>query len=659
MQHNVYMLRSRKSLAAKIEALKKQLNEQQREFVFCDDKAILGIAGPGSGKTRALTYRAARLLLEGISPDRILLVTFTNKAADEMRYRLGQILGFIPDDLWIGTFHAVGARILRQYAHLVERRSNFSILDEEDSAALIRSSWAAIKAELPAKEERLFIAGGLFGEIISRAKNSGLSLGQAVNLFYPQHTNYQDLLERVYETYEDKKRDINALDFDDLLVRWLELIERHAVAREWLERRFSHVLVDEYQDTNVVQASIVKALGRRASVCVVGDDAQSIYSFRCAEVKNILRFPSEFENCTVVKLEQNYRSIPEILELANCSISHNTEQMHKKLFTRRPSGEKPWVVVAKNPAEEAQFVAQRVMDLYDEGVMLSEMAVLYRSSFLAQDLEMELIARNIPYVTFGGLKFLEKAHIKDVLAWLRILLNPRDEISWRRVVTSEEGIGRATFELIWKDISRAGNPLKEALSIIPKLNKKARAGWERVVGLLRELDAHRDEGPATLIGLIMAGSYGQRFEEKFPQDYWERLQGIERLAGYARRYFSLEAFLNTVSLEQEYILKGLEAEQPERDVLTLSTIHSAKGKEWRAVFVIGLNQGRFPSSRGAEYLEEERRLFYVAVTRAKDFLYLVCSLEDIRGWESFIAGPSVFIEELPPSVYRLVELESM
>ncbi len=646
------LTRPRSRLRARLEP---ELNERQREFVFSDAPAILGVAGPGSGKTRALTCRAARLLDEGLPPQNLMLVTFTNKAADEMRARLTHLLGPLPDGLWIGTFHALGARILRQYADLLDRTPSFTILDEEDSAALIRAVYGGLRhTGLSEAEKRLFVTGGLFGEIISRARNAGTTLAAAVAEYYPQHAEHLELIQRVEALYEHRKKEMNALDFDDLLVHWLYLLRNYPEVADQLRRRFRHVLVDEYQDTNVVQGAIVRELGLSAAVCVVGDDAQSIYAFRCAEIRNILEFPSHFPGCLVVRLEENYRSTPEILALANASIAHNRNQIPKKLFTRRAAGEKPWLVVAEDPSREAAFVAERLTEHHEAGVPLREMAVLYRSAYLAHDLEMELVSRGIPYVTVGGLKFLERAHVKDVLAWLRVLLNPRDEVSWQRIMVMQQGIGQATFQALMAQLRTARDPLRCVLQGELKVPPRAARGWADLVACLRELAAAQDRGPAELIAIVMDGVYGRTFRERYPRDHWERLQGIERLAGYARRFRSLENFIGTVSLEQDYVLKGLAEEEPAEDVLVLSTIHSAKGKEWRVVFLIGLNQGRFPSARGLDNLEEERRLFYVAVTRARDWLYLITTVQDVRGWQSFVTGPSIFLTELPREVYRSV-----
>jgi DNA helicase-2/ATP-dependent DNA helicase PcrA len=633
--------------------LRRELNPEQYFFVTHRNSSLLGIAGPGSGKTRALTFRVANLLKEKVPPENILLVTFTNKAAEEMKNRVREIIGYLPPGLWAGTFHSVGARILRRHASLVNRGANFSILDEDDRGAMIKSSLSSLKLNLKSKDQNLFIKRGLLGKILSSARNSALDLETYVDNQMPDLSNYLPIFKKVEEMYEEKKRLANAFDFDDLLSAWLELLRENENIRQRYQEQFKHILVDEYQDTNAIQDQLVLLLGEKSSTCLVGDDAQSIYSFRCAEIGNILTFPLKRPDCTIVKLVQNYRSVPEILELANCSISKNKQQIDKELFTVRETGEKPWVYVAPDNFREAHFIVNKVQEFYDEGQNLSDIAVLYRSSYLAQDVELELLKRNIPYLTFGGLKFLQRAHIKDILAWLKILENPRDEISWQRVVLMHEGLGEATFQELWRKMRSYPQPLQAVIQekIIPPRGLK---GWKALVETLRQLENAVLENVPRLIKIIIESHYREYLKEKYPDDFAERSMGIERLAAYGSRCSSLQEFLESLILEDTLIMEDLKDENLEKDFLTLSTIHSAKGKEWKTVLLIGLNEGRFPTSQGIKNIEEERRLFYVAVTRAKDYLYLTSSQEEYRGWGSYLSGPSSFIRELPLHCYQVL-----
>lgn len=634
--------------------LQQELNKEQLHFVTHKHPAILGIAGPGSGKTRALTYRLANLLQENVPPHSIMLVTFTNKAAEEMKRRVREIVGYLPKGLWTGTFHSIGARMLRRHAALVERSAGFSILDEDDRTAMLKLVLASYKKEVKEKDRDLFLKRGLLGKILSAARNSALDLNAYVNGTMPDLAPYLSVFRSVEAAYEEKKKLANAFDYDDLLIVWLKLLQENAEVRQRYQEQFQHILVDEFQDTNVIQDRIVMLLGEKGSTCLVGDDAQSIYSFRCADINNILSFPDKKTGCTVVKLVRNYRSVPEILELANCSISKNNVQIPKQLSAIRSSGEKPYIYLPSDNYREAAFIARTVQELYSDGLKLEDMAVLYRSSYLSQDIELALINSNIPYLTFGGLKFLQRAHIKDIIAWLKILENPRDELSWQRVALLHEGIGPATFQGIWQQLRAYPNPLEAALGDGIKV-QRGRQGWQTFKEILSKLTEADRENVPQLISIIMKSAYSRILQQKYPDDYVERGLGIERLAAYGARCTSLSEFLESLLLEETLILDSIREDNPEKDFLTLSTIHSAKGKEWKAVFLVGLNDGHFPSAQGHKNMEEERRLFYVAVTRAKDHLYLTAAQEDYRGWNRYISGPSVFLKELPLHCYQVLD----
>jgi DNA helicase II / ATP-dependent DNA helicase PcrA len=640
-----------------IKLLQNSLNPAQFEFATAEDPALLGLAGPGSGKTRALVYRAAHLIKSGIRPDQLLLLTFTNKAAGEMKDRLESLLGFLPHELWAGTFHSIGARILRKHASLVERTPNFSIFDEDDSRIMIKE---ILKSQSIGDEERkIIMQRGMLGRIISQARNSGLSIKEVMEEDYPYRLEYLEVVNNTAEQYAAKKRESNAFDFDDLLLVWLELFEQYPQVRDQYRHRFSQILVDEFQDTNVIQARIIEQFAGAATICVVGDDAQSIYAFRCADIDNILNFPYKYEGCQVVRMEQNYRSTPEIVELANCSISNNREQFAKELFSKNPSGEKPVVAKVIDARQEASFVLQSIWELqHNLGVSLDDIAVLYRSSYLTPEVEFALARKGINYRTYGGVKFFQKAHIKDLLAYLKVIYNPSDENSWRRITTLQQGLGLASFNNLWTKLKEYPSPLEAALEGKEKPSR-GKAGWDALINVLDGIHKRSSERVPDLIAAVMDESYDYILHQNYPDQYDDRLRGIERLMIYAERFVSLAEFLESLALEESVFADTNNHLDRSDGQLTLSTIHSAKGKEWDAVFIIGMNQGHFPGQRAdSSNLAEERRLFYVAATRARRFLYLLTYREDYRNYGAVSEGPSLFLRELPSSCYQLVNYDS-
>ena len=639
-----------------INFLQNELNPAQYEFATAEDPALLGLAGPGSGKTRALVYRAAHLIKCGIQPEQLMLLTFTNKAAGEMKERLDDLLGFLPYNLWAGTFHSIGARILRKHASLLGRTPNFSIYDEDDTRGTLKK----ILSELPLgdEERKLIMQRGLLARIISQARNSALSIKEVMEEDYPYRLEYLEIIRSVADQYEKKKLESNAFDFDDLLLCWLKLFEDYPQVKEQYQRRFKYLLVDEFQDTNVVQARIIGQFRGSASISVVGDDAQSIYAFRCADIGNILSFPEDYSGCQIVRMEQNYRSTPEIVELANSSICYNREQLPKKLFSMNPAGEKPVVAKVYDARQEASFVLQSIWELQNHGISLDDIAVLYRSSYLTPEVEFALARKGLSYKTYGGVKFFQKAHIKDLLAYLKVVYNPFDENSWRRVTTLQQGIGPASFDKLWEKMKVLKNPLESAIEgqVAPARGKE---GWEALLLTLKQvLNSYADPVPE-IIASVLDNNYDYILRQNYPDQYDERLRGIERLMIYAERFDSLPQFLESLALEESVFADTEAAEKSGHGYLTLSTIHSAKGKEWDAVFIIGMNQGHFPSQRAdSNKLDEERRLFYVAATRARRYLYLVTYREDFRSYGAVSEGPSTFLRELPPECYRLINYDS-
>ncbi|HEY5611691.1 MAG TPA: ATP-dependent helicase, partial [Thermoanaerobaculia bacterium] len=438
-----------------------ELNPQQLEVVMAGDGPMLVIAGAGSGKTRTLTYRVSRVIEDGVDPSDILLLTFTNKAAREMLSRVEQLVTIDTRRIWGGTFHAMGNRLLRNYADILGYKRNFSILDEEDAKELMESSISASGA--PTLEKR-FPKGDVLLDIYSYGINTETPIEIYIDQNYPHFAMYLDAMREVFRRYAQRKREANAMDFDDLLLNWKILLVQFPDVSTALQAKFRHILVDEYQDTNKLQAEIVDRMAAtRRNVMVVGDDAQSIYSFRGASFENIITFPHRFADAKIFKLEINYRSTPQILQLANAAIAHNRFQFPKELQAVRATGPDPAVVGVDDVYEQASFVAQRILELRDEGERLSDIAVLYRSHYQSLELQMELSRRLIPYEIRSGVRFFEQAHIKDVIAYLKIVMNTRDELSWKRALKLYPKIGERTASSIWSELSATNDPLQQFL----------------------------------------------------------------------------------------------------------------------------------------------------------------------------------------------------
>lgn len=627
------------------------LNVQQRAVVTAAAGPMLVIAGAGSGKTHTLTYRVAHLVHQGIATDRILLLTFTNKAARAMTDRVAGLLGTEVKAMWSGTFHSIANRIMRQSGTKLGYPRDFTILDMEDGTTLMRTCIA--DAHDIDREKRLPKPRVLLS-IHSMCINTQQNLEGVLADHYPYFMDQIEDLRTILHLYQARKFEMALMDFDDLLLNWRRLLVEFEDERERWSKKFEHILVDEYQDTNHLQGEIIDMMAsHHGNVMVVGDDCQSIYAFRGADYRNILEFPDRYPGCRQYKLEINYRSTPEVLDLANQSIVHNENQFHKTLQAHRPEGPKPALIALKNVYQQAEFVCQRILELQEEGVPLNEIAVLYRSHYHSMELQVEMTKRNIPYVVRSGLRFFEQAHIKDVLAYLRFIYNPRDEISFMRLAQHWRSIGTKRAQDIWGFVQAQPDPL-HAFSqpqILDALPKRSRQSWRPATEMLAKLTRQRlTHSPADMIETILKGGYKDTLQRSF-DNADNRLGDLEQLANYAAQYSDLDRFLGEISLLTTLTGQDIQVgSQQEDEYVCLTSIHQSKGLEWTAVFLLWLADGHFPSQRSMHddaQIEEERRLFYVASTRARDDLYMCHPYTHYaRGKGTVILRPSMFIEEL-------------
>ncbi len=626
-----------------------ELNDEQRAPVQEGDGAALVLAGAGSGKTRVITYRVAWLLDHGVPPDRILLLTFTNKAAREMVQRVENLLGVYPHGLWAGTFHSIANRLLRMYGKREGFGSNFSILDEEDANDLVKICVKHLKIDTGNKR---FPGASVLKSIISYRRNAAITIEAVLERKHPHFLPLAADIGRVADMYEQQKLEQQAMDFDDLLTILLRLLNNHPDIRQKLADQFAYVLVDEFQDTNVIQADIVHALASvHGNILAVGDDAQSIYSFRAAEIKNILSFPQRYPNAKMFRLLTNYRSTPQILSVANSVIANNENQFAKELVAAVADGELPSLVPANSASQEAQFVVEQINALLDSDIPMSSIAVLFRAAFHSQQIEFELMKRGIPYEYRGGMKFFERAHVKDALAHLRVMQNVKDLMAWNRALTLQPGLGLTTANKIATTLAQSLS-IDEAVMSTPVSAPKMRAGWEGTQRILRAMLEARPSIADMLRAFAGGDDYRAYLENEYP-NWRDRLEDVEQLAVFAEQYDDLSAFLDAVSLTADF---GGRLEDPTRqreesktDAVILSTIHQAKGLEWDTVFIINLSEGGFPSGRAMDEeggMEEERRLFYVAATRARRKLFLTYPIT--AGYEHVeLRQPSTFLAEIP------------
>ncbi len=631
----------------------KELNPEQYQVVMEKGGPLLVLAGAGSGKTRTLIYRVARLLESGVPPEAVLLATFTNKAARSMLNRVENLVQCYTGKIMGGTFHSIAHRFLRSYASRLGYQSSFSIVDSEDARQIIASAMAELKID--ARLSR-FPKNNIIAEMISLTVNTENTLEDVIASRYPFFLHFSPEIHQIACLYDRKKKDLEVMDFDDLLANGRRLLREHPDVLQALSRRFHHVLVDEYQDTNILQADIVDLLasGHR-NLMVVGDDSQSIYSFRGANFENIIDFPRRYPDCKIFKLETNYRSTPEILHLANLSINNNENQYPKSLKAVRQKGTRPVIVSAQNVLRQADFVAQRISELTRSGVPFNEIAVLYRAHYHSMEVQMEFVRRDIPFEIRSGIRFFEQAHIKDVTSYMRVLVNGRDELAWRRILLMCPKVGKATFERIWRWLGGQANPVEAMLApeFMRAVPKSAQAGvghCRQTLLALLSVDL-TDRTPEKIIGVLLnQGDYRTYMQDNY-SDAQAREDDLIQLGNFASKFESMETFLNELALLTN-MSKEEEIEEREENKVVLSTVHQAKGLEWSCVFLIWCADGMIPLARAlkdANGEEEERRLFYVAVTRARDQLYLSYPALDYSRMSGTLAlSPSRFISEIAP-----------
>lgn len=632
-----------------------ELNEQQFAAVTASPGPLLVIAGAGSGKTRTLTYRVAYLLENGVDPRNILLLTFTNKAARQMLDRVANLLPVDASGLWGGTFHSIGNRMLRRHGSALGYSSGFTILDREDQKDLIDTVVSA--AGINPKEIR-FPKGDVLAEIFSFTVNTERTIEELLAEKFPYFLPLLEQIKDVHERYERKKKATNSMDFDDLLEKTLRMLKEHEEVASFYRRQFQFILVDEYQDTNKIQADFIDTLAaEHRNVMVVGDDAQSIYSWRGANFKNILAFPERYPDAQVFKIELNYRSVPEILSVANAAIAPNVEQFKKELSATRPTNElKPAIVALNDGSEQAQFVAQRILELRDEGVELDEIAVLYRAHYHAIELQLEFSRRGIPYQITSGVRFFEQAHIKDVAAFIRFVANPRDEVAFKRMVKLLPGIGGKSADNLWRAWETSLDANGEITSWAERLlamqvGAKSKKSWEQLTYTLDEIaPGGAPNPPSEMITSVVEAIYDDYAKANFT-NYELRREDLNQLAAFARQFKDVNEFLSQLALISNVDAEAAPNQTADTEAVNLSSVHQAKGLEYHTVFVIWLTDGMFPSTRSLETreaIEEERRLFYVAITRARDELYLTYPHMRLNaGYGEMFQRPSRFLKEIP------------
>ena len=634
---------------------KNALNAEQYAAVTGPDGALLVLAAAGTGKTRTLVYRVAYLVSRGVAPERILLLTFTNRAAGEMLDRARELVGPAISGVLGGTFHHLANRLLRRHAPAVGYKHDYTILDREDSRKLVTESVKALKLGGP-DFPKANVLLGVFGSAVNSQRPVG---DVAESVFSDVGVVTQDVV-RVYQAYDERKRELDAMDFDDMLVHCLTLLQERQDVLAAYQERFLHILVDEYQDTNPIQAQIVDLLAaKHGNVMVVGDDFQSIYSWRGADYRNIMSFPDRYEQSQQYKLETNYRSVPQILEVANACIRGNPDQFQKSLIATREDYERPVFARMRDGEAQGRYLADRIRSLRREGYRYRDIVVLYRAHYHSMEVQLALTQEGIPYTVTSGTRFFEQAHIKDVCSVLRILETPEDELAFRRLVTLLPRVGERTAEKMWEKLGGSfdASSSEQRKALAGMLPPVARIGWDKISPVLAAYHDEELKGDGgEIIHRFVTAFYGDHAVVTY-ENADRRLDDISELILYTSRFESVERFLSDVAL-----LTNLDAEfenvaGSDTEQIRLSTVHQAKGLEWPVVLIVWMTEGMFPSAKslndsyGGE--AEERRLFYVAVTRAKDELYLcVPEVRRMRDGGVLYCTPSRFIEELPPELLR-------
>jgi DNA helicase II / ATP-dependent DNA helicase PcrA len=642
------------------------LNDEQYAAVTAEPGPLLVLAGAGSGKTRTLTYRVAYLLSQGVKPGEILLLTFTNKAAKEMLHRVHEITGTEPARFWGGTFHSIGNRALRMFGDAIKLPKNFSILDADESESLLKQSVESVD-KLFFKDKTNPRPSPLFS-VLSMARNTQLSLADTVTKHFPQYGEIAHRFPEFAGVYERKKREQSVVDYDDLLELWLKLLTDAPDVCRYFNERFRHVLVDEYQDTNTIQAQIVDRLASHHRIMAVGDDAQCIYSWRGVDFENIMTFPERHPGCVIHRIEINYRSTPEILNFANGVLNTAPKGRHfeKELRAARKHGQKPAIIQAMDDREQAAFVVKRIESLVsDEGVSPREIAILYRSHFIALEVQLALSRAGIPYVITSGVKFFERQHVRDLIALVSFVYNPSNTLAWQRFSILLPKVGEKGAQKIYgAALDHAKLMQKNFIDALAeddvktKVPPAAKDDWANFCASLQQVAAAMDEGkPADAVKIALDGWYGDYMKGAYA-DYLDRIEELKGLIGFASQFSDMQEMLTQVALlNGETAEKEVEATD---EAIRLTTVHQAKGLEYDVVFVIGAADNQFPTRRSIENgdVEEERRLFYVAVTRAKNELYISYPRVATRaGPGGMMLSPSRFLLELPNTLYEELRIK--
>ena len=636
------------------------LNDEQYAAVTAPPGPLLVLAGAGSGKTRTLTYRVAYLLSQGVKPGEILLLTFTNKAAKEMLHRVQDLTGIEPARFWGGTFHSLGNRALRMFGDAIKLPKNFTILDADESETLLKQTVESLDKTF-FKDKTNPRPGPLFG-VFSLARNTQLSIRETVDQSFPQYGEIVDRLPAFAAAYEKAKRDQSVVDYDDLLELWLKLLTDAPEIASYFGNRFRHLLVDEYQDTNTIQAQIVDRLAPHGRIMAVGDDAQCIYSWRGANFENIMSFPERHEGTVIHRIETNYRSTPEILAFANGVLNAQPRGRHfdKELRAARKHGSKPAVIAAMDDREQAAFILKRISTLVnEEGVSPKEIAILYRSHFIALEMQLALTREGMPYHITSGVKFFERQHVRDLIALVSFVYNPSNTLAWQRFVILLPKIGEKGAQKIYAAaLDHARLMQRNFIDVLSeddvksKVAKDAKDDWGNFCESLKQVAETMDKGtPADSVQVAIDGWYGDYMKGAYA-DYMDRLEELKGLVGFASQFPAMQDFLGQVAL-----MNGETSDKqvdPDEEAIRLTTVHQAKGLEYDVVFLIGAADNQFPTRRSIESgdVEEERRLFYVAVTRAKNELYISYPKVASRaGPGGMMLAPSRFLQELPNDLY--------